>query len=436
MRTTRSSGWERSHGMEQKLFTELRWLYTTSREDPCAIRIRIRMRDLVDPGALRNAVDTTMERYPYFCVELQKRDGQYIFAENHRPIAIANSPHGVELNSEHSNFHMVAFSWWDNWIMLDVFHGMTDGTGAYEIVRTMMHYYCSERYRIDLDEEGIRLLGDEISPDEWADHVASRVGLPTPSRFEMPKAMNLVDSADLQNDRQRTVYSIAIAEDEFMEFVAENNGSPATLVSLLFSRAIAKLYPDSTDAIRISLCVDQRNALHAPSAHQSLVGAAFLEYAEEMRDLPVGRQAPIYREAVFAQTREEAVLGGVASQSGISHMILSKDSDSERVEFAAAVGGAAKNVITASVSYVGKADFKEAERYIRDFRLWTTTASNGMTIEMSAVNGRFTLDFLQTFSSPIFVEAFLKELEDNGIEYDLQDVNELELPNVKLPWSG
>jgi hypothetical protein len=54
---------------------------------------------------------------------------------------------------------------------------------------------------------------------------------------------------------------------------------------------------------------------------------------------------------------------------------------------------------------------------------------------MSAVNGRFTLDFLQTFSSPVFVNAFLRELEDNGIEYDLQDVLGTELPNIRLPWT-
>ena len=28
-----------------------------------------------------------------------------------------------------------------------------------------------------------------------------------------------------------------------------------------------------------------------------------------------------------------------------------------------------------------------------------------------------------------------KELEENGIIYDLQDVNELELPNIQLPWT-
>ena len=63
--------------MEQKLFSELRPLYVTTKESPNEIRIRIRMRDLIAPDILRHAVDITMERYPYFCVELQNKDGQY-----------------------------------------------------------------------------------------------------------------------------------------------------------------------------------------------------------------------------------------------------------------------------------------------------------------------------------------------------------------------
>ena len=38
--------------MEQKLFSELRSLYVTTKERPNEIRIRIRMRDLIAPDAL------------------------------------------------------------------------------------------------------------------------------------------------------------------------------------------------------------------------------------------------------------------------------------------------------------------------------------------------------------------------------------------------
>ena len=422
--------------MEQKIFTELRSLYVTSKERPHEIRIRIRIRDLIDPEILRHAVDTTMERYPYFCVELQKKDGQYIFAENHRPVVITDSLHGVALNSEASNYHMIAFCWQENWIILDVFHGMTDGAGAYEVVRTLLYYYCSERYNVKLKEEGVRLVGDEIRAEEWEDPVAKRTDLPNPRQNDqMSDALNLISSAGLEADHRHTVYSIAISESEFMKFNLDNDGSPGTMVSLLLSRAIAKLYPDVKDIIRIALCVNQRKALQSPLAHQSLVGGALLEYKEIMRDWPLDKQATAYRGMVFAQTQEENVLRGVSSVKGINGLILSKESDQERLGIAGYINSLVSRVVTATVSYVGKANYQEAEQYIRDFRAWTSSAADGLTIEISAVNGRFTLDFLQTFSNPVFVNAFLKELEENGIVYDLQDVNELELPNISLPWT-
>lgn len=421
--------------MDQELFTELRPLYSTSKKRPNEIRIRIRMRDLIDPDVLRRAVDTTMERYPYFCVELQKKDGRYIFAENRRPVVITHSLHGVDLNSPESNYHMIAFCWQDNWIILDVFHGMTDGTGAYEIVRTLLYYYCSGRYNVTLNDSGIRLAGDEISQEEWIDPVAGRTDLPTPPRAELSDALSLTASAGLDKDGRHTVYSIAISESEFMRFNLDNDGSPGTMVSLLLSRAIAKLFPAAENVIRIALCVNQRKALHAPLAHQSLVGGVMLEYKDKLRDWPLDRQATAYRGMVFAQSQEEVVLGGLASSSGICRMILSKDSDQERIGVAGYIEKLAGRIVTATVSYVGKANYREAERYIRDFRLWTSPASNDLLIEISAVNGRFTLEFIQRFSSPVYVNAFLKELEENGIQYDLQDVHELKLPNIKLPWT-
>ena len=138
---------------------------------------------------------------------------------------------------------------------------------------------------------------------------------------------------------------------------------------------------------------------------------------------------------VFAQTREEAVLAGANSLKGITQMLLSKATDEERLGISGFIGRSTDQIMTATVSYVGKANFKEAEQYIRDFRTWTGATGNYPCIEIAAVNGRFTLDFIQPFSSPLLVNAFLKELEDNGIIYDLQDVSVLDVPNIRLPWS-
>lgn len=419
--------------MEQKLFTELRTLYSLSWGKSNVIRIRIRMRDLVEPDTLRYAVETTMKRYPYFCVELKKAE-DYYFAQNDRPIVITNSLTGVELNTAGSNYHFVSFSWKDNWIIMDISHAITDGTGAYEVIRTFLFYYVSSRYGVKLEEEGIRLAGDDISIEEWEDPVLKAQDLPIPPRTEMPKSLNVVSAAGLEDDKAPTVYSIAIPEDEFMRFNIQNDGSPATMVSLFLSRAIAKLYPDREDVIRIAMTVNQRKALKVPLAHHSLVGGVMLEYKKEMRNWSLDRQATIYRGMVFAQTMDEAVLAGVASQKGISQMILSKQDDKERVAVAQMIGDMAEKILSATVSYVGKANYKEAENYIRDFRTWTNASGNYILIEIAAVNGKFSLDFIQPFRSPLYVNAFLKELEENGTTYDLQDVVKLDLPDIRLPW--
>lgn len=419
--------------MIQKLYTELRSLYSLSWGKCNAMRTRVRMRDLVDPEALRHAVDMTMKRYPYFCVELKKAE-EYYLAENDRPIVITHSLTGVELNTAESNYHLVSFSWSDNWIIMDISHAITDGTGAYEVMRTLLYYYVSSRYDVKLEKEGIRLAGDVISLEEWEDPLIKAENLPTPPKNEMQPSINLVKAAGLENDKAPTVYSIAIAEDEFMRFNIEHDGSPATMVSLFLCRAIARLYPDSEDAIRIAMTVNQRNALGAPLAHQSLVGGALLEYKEKLRSWPLDRQATVFRGMVFVQTMEEAVLAGVASQKGIIQAILSKQESQERVAVAQMIGNLSGKILSGTVSYVGKANFKGAEKYIRDFRAWTHGTADNILIEISAVNGRFTLDFLQPFRSPIYVNAFLKEFEENGITYDLQDVMKLDIPDTRLPW--
>ena len=145
------------------------------------------------------------------------------------------------------------------------------------------------------------------------------------------------------------------------------------------------------------------------------------------------QHAGVFKAWAGAILRGEPLVAGGAE--GINGLLLSKATDRERLGVAGYISALAARVVTATVSYVGKANYREAEQYIRDFRLWTASAADGLTVEISAVNGRFTLDFLQTFSSPIFVNAFLAELEANGIVYDLQDVNALELPNIELPWT-
>ena len=153
-----------------------------------------------------------------------------------------------------------------------------------------------------------------------------------------------------------------------------------------------------------------------------------------LRHLPMQQQIQAYRNMVADQTAEEHVLSGAASVVGLTKLLLSKHTDEERMGIAAYADEMATRTGTACVSYVGKANFGESEKYIQEFHLWSYH-SLPITIQISAVNGKFTFDFIQKFHSPIYVNAFLKELDENGISYDFQAGMREKLPNIVLPWN-
>ena len=421
--------------MEQRLFTEVIPLYRSHKDNPYVIRIHMRLQDAIDSAVLRRAVDTTMKRYPYFCVKLQARGDGFIFAENRKPVVISDSRQGAELNSPEANEHLLLFSYHDDWLVMDIFHGLTDGAGTYEVIRTLLYYYCCQRYKVMLSTAGIRLAGDKISQEEWECPVMKARDLPIPRRHEWPRALIPGIVANLQPESPDYVYSILLAEDAFMRFCSENGSSPGIMVSLLMSRSLARLYPHASEIIRIVLCVNQRKALHAPLAHQSLVGGAFMEYDEQLCKLPLPEQVKAYRKMIAAQTSEASVLSGVAHTAGLTKMLLAKKTHKDRLEMVAKVDEAANRFAAANVSYVGKANFGEAEKYVKEFHAWSATIMD-ITIQISAVNGRFTLDFMQKFQSPVYLKAFLQELADNGIVYELQDKQIRSLPTIKVPWLG
>ena len=109
--------------------------------------------------------------------------------------------------------------------------------------------------------------------------------------------------------------------------------------------------------------------------------------------------------------------------------------DEQRLDAMNAADAMLNRNMTAVISYVGKARFGDAEKYIRDFRTWTRCPDKGIIVEIAAVNGRFIMDIIQPFSDPVYVNGFLQQLRENGVAYEHLGVRELTLPNIKLPWS-
>ena len=171
--------------MKRKLFSELRTAYETTASDPHTFRITIKLKDLVDGGILRAAVDKTMERYPYFCARMVADGDELLFEDNPAPVPVLHTNRRITLGSGQTEGHLLAFCYSWNRLFIDIFHGLTDGGGIYPLIRTLLYYYLSALYGKEFSSEGIRLSGQSVSPAEWED--PAERPLPARDRLAVPK---------------------------------------------------------------------------------------------------------------------------------------------------------------------------------------------------------------------------------------------------------
>ena len=424
--------------MRYELLSELRTIYETSDEYPHTLRVTMTMKDMVDGDVLKQAVGLTMKRYPYFCVRLVLEDGKLFFAQNDAEIVVCNSYHVTTLGGEESNYHLLSFRWWKNKIHIDAHHSFADGAAMGAMFKTLLYYYCSAYYEKILSTQDVRLSESPVDQREWEDPY--RLPVSGEPWFQVRRwtgpAFQLAETPGIHLTERSMTYNVRIPEREFLRFNLSNEGSPGTVIALFLARAIENVNPTPHDPVTIAMCLNQRKALGTPYAHNSLVGCVDLVFKPSMRQMDFAGQVTCFRGAVALQSDREQVLEEVREyQSFIS--------DVERLPSVAARRAACRAAMlersrryTATVSYVGKSDFGEAERYIQQFDVLPSAAlpsiETPVNLEVSAVHGQFFVNFIQRFQEDCFFNAFIRQLRENDIDYDVMYCEEARYPQIQL----
>ena len=409
------------------------YTYWADSQHSWTVRFIMTLCNVIDRSMLQDAVAATQQRYPYYSVRLRKTtdaEGRehYVLDENPQPWVVMPSRQPACLLSPESNHHLLAFACWDNCIAIDFFHALTDGTGGYNVLRTLLYEYCRRRYDSQLSREGVRVAGDDISPEELTDPGS----LPRPDKQNplpvppMPRPINLSKDAVVPlSDTPETV-CIEVDEQQMMKYVSGEDTSPATLVSLLVARAIARLHGDRSamplcsaknkEAVPVTaLAINQRPALGMPLASPSLASALRLSLVSEMQDKPLDLQQTIYRGMVVLQSNADNVAAGFWQAKGMMDQLDQIPTVKGRHQAMQGVYERALSTCSFVVSYVGKARFGEAERYVTHFctEVWTPYA---LTIEMSAVGGKFCISWMHRFSTDVYLDALFDEMRQLGLE--------------------
>ena len=252
------------------------------------------------------------------------------------------------------------------------------------------------------------------------------------------KAFQIAEGGLTHVHQRCIVYNIRISEAEFMRFNLSNEGSPGTVISLFLARAIASLHPQTDDPVVIGMCVNQRKALHAPLAHQSLVGDVRLVFHDNMKQMDFETQKTCFRGMVALQSDNEMVKQEVREYQELMDTLAQMPTHEDRHAYCKQLADEKSQMLTATVSYVGKVDMGDAEFYVQEFHALPSTAmpscETPLTLELSAVNGSFYVNFMQFFEGEDYLTAFIKQLRENDINYDVLYQEPTKYPGFVCPW--
>ena len=109
-----------------------------------AVRLTVRLTDRIDGVILANALRKTQKRFPFLSVRIRKDSSSLYYEYNQEPVVLLNTDDQISLNTEQTNFHVWAVCYKDDRIHLDIYHGISDGTGMYMVLATLLFYYCAE----------------------------------------------------------------------------------------------------------------------------------------------------------------------------------------------------------------------------------------------------------------------------------------------------
>ena len=177
-------------------------------------RLSVTLSETVDRAVLKSALDVTVKRFPSIAARLRRGLFWYYLEE------IAEAP---EISDEKSYpltnisraetkkcaFRVIAYK---NRIAIEIFHSLTDGTGALIFLKTLTAEYLTQKYKIDIPcENGILSRLEQPRIEELEDSFQKHVGKVAASRSES-NAWHISGTPEPKNFTNLTCFRLSANE--------------------------------------------------------------------------------------------------------------------------------------------------------------------------------------------------------------------------------
>lgn len=401
------------------------------------VKVTLCLTEEVDGAILTHAVQRAAERYPYMMKRIVRRGEEYVLEDNPLPVVVYESDEStLPFNTEAVNYHLLSVNYSGNQIDFPVSRMLMGGTGLYDWVRTVLYLYLCNRYDVVLKVNGIKLPGDRISSEERA--FLRRDALPEPDDFTIsPSGSGELRTDDFTLARThpeqacRCLYRFEFPQSKLMEKARHVDGSPASILSALMFRTLCRVWPDRKRPIQANITHNYRREVGLPESTCDLVRSIHVRYPDKLADAAFDRLCTVTRGNIILQSDPAAAVSDAHSVLDRFDAVSALPTLAEKREYCKStpvLDSRARDSF--SVSYSGQMDWGDMLPYIETGHAMT----NGhLVLEAMSLGNRFTVSFQQILKDERYKDAFISELEREGIPYTVSGCIMRSIPDTILP---
>ena len=406
-----------------------RLLYMMKVVGALSMRYRFRMKDTVDGDILLRSVQSAMKRYPYLKKKIAVDNGTFVLQDNPLPVPVMKTSYPMPLfGSDEMNGHLLCVDYEEDCIYFTLLHNLGGGRGLLRWCLTVLYQYVTDRYGTEPGWEGVRKPYEPCGPGEELIQPFDKIPDDTPVLWPgfSPVIKPILPSA-LENGLKgggeegffRT--TVTLDEDRVIERVKACKSSPAVWFAVIYYRAIVSCLKEVPDYIDMGIACDVSDR-YGISESMSLV-TKFLHFVISGEDSKLDTEALCMKGRSMIKEQKDP---------GATDRLLIKERDTltemdklptleEKIQFYIKNSMIADMVPSALVSYVGKLDVPGMESYVADLILDSVSNRSGTVI--FAQNGRFFVSVLHGSENAPVIDAYLEELEKEGIKAEAVEKN-------------
>ncbi len=393
------------------------------------IVVRVALTEDIDTASMQTALEKAALRYPNFHSVLAS-DGKglvYEFSDEKPVLQIGDEKR--KLGSSELNGFPYCVSCEGKMLKLSVHHGITDGYGVTEFVKTLLYYYLKECGKPVTADGDIRLLESEYdaaAEDElsYLKYYDRSISSERPQTGDVKLFALPVEYWDEAGRYEFKRFKLSMSVEQTADYARRCGSSVTGLINAIVCKAFQTAY-DLEGKLLINSVTSNFRRLMPSVSMRNFSGWLLTFYTPEMQGLPLAQTAAVMKGMISQNNTTQNALRVISERSEIG--LKQREMPLEEIFADKPDCMIEKRAVRQSLGFlvtnVGPLEITESMKpWVGDMELYIPALTSPIVFGVNSVGDALTVSVVQSFEDDDIVRAFCKVCGENGLDVTCADM--------------